>query len=71
MKTLKRLGVVFGVVVLYFGIYAIYAWAVQALWNWIVPIFWTSAPILTYWEAVGVTLLLTLIGGFFKTTVKE
>lgn len=71
MKTLKRLGVVGGVVVICFGIYALYAWAVQALWNWIVPIFWTSAPILTYWEAVGVTLLLTLISGCFRMTIKE
>lgn len=36
------------------------------LWNWIVPIFWTTAPILTFWQAVGVVILMNIIGGFFK-----
>ena len=62
---------IFGVVVICVGIYALYVWAIQALWNWIVPIIWTSAHILTYWEAVGVTLLLTLISGCFRITIKE
>lgn len=62
---------IFGVVVICVGIYALYAWAIQVLWNWIMPIIWTSAHILTYWEAVGVTLLLTLISGCFRIRVKE
>ena len=31
------------------------------LWNWIVPIFWASAPILTFWQSFGLVLLLSLI----------
>ena len=31
------------------------------LWNWIVPIFWATAPILTFWESLGIIVLVTLI----------
>ena len=36
------------------------------LWNWLVPLFWSAAPILTFWEAWGVCILLSWIGSFFK-----
>ena len=36
------------------------------LWNWIAPIFWSSAPILTFWQSVGVVVLLNIIGNFFR-----
>ncbi len=36
------------------------------LWNWIVPIFWVSAPILTYWQSLGLIILLNILGNFFK-----
>lgn len=38
----------------------------QLLWNWLAPQFWEGAPILTYWQAVGVCALLSIIGGFFR-----
>lgn len=41
------------------------------LWNWILPIFWTNAPILNIWQAVGSVLLLSFIGGFFKSSGKS
>ena len=43
------------------------AWVVQLLWNWLEPIFWTTAPILTYWQAFGVCILLSIIGSAFKS----
>ena len=36
------------------------------LWNWLVPLFWTSAPILSFWQAWGCMILLSIIGKFFK-----
>jgi len=38
------------------------------LWNWLVPLFWTAAPILTFWQAWGVYFLLNIIGNFFKNS---
>jgi len=47
------------------------AWVVQLLWNWLAPIFWTTAPILTYWQAFGVCILLSIIGSAFRSTVRK
>lgn len=30
------------------------------LWNWLVPILWSSAPILTFWQAWGLYILINL-----------
>lgn len=38
------------------------------LWNEIVPLFWATAPILTFWQAVGVIILISIIGKAFKYT---
>ena len=42
------------------------------LWNWIVPIFWAAAPSLTFFQAVGASLLLGFIGSAFRSaTTRE
>lgn len=41
---------------------------VQLLWNWLIPIFWSTAPILTYWQALGVCILLSIIGSAFRSS---
>ena len=43
-------------------------WIFMLLWNWLAPIFWTAAPILTYWQAMGIMLILNIIGSFFKSS---
>ncbi len=30
------------------------------LWNWLIPIFWSSAPVLTFWQAWGLFILINL-----------
>jgi hypothetical protein len=49
----------------------IQAWIVQLLWNWLVPEFWTNAPILTYWQAFGCCVLLSIIGSAFRSTISK
>ena len=39
---------------------------IKYLWNWLAPLFWSEAPILTYWQAFGVNMMLALIGGTFR-----
>ena len=46
------------------------ALVVQLLWNWLAPIFWITAPILTYWQAFGVCILLSIIGSAFRSVSK-
>jgi hypothetical protein len=31
------------------------------LWNWLVPLLWSSAPIFTFWQAWGILVLLHII----------
>ena len=31
------------------------------LWNWLIPMFWASAPILNFWQALGIVILIKLI----------
>ena len=35
------------------------------LWNWLVPLFWTSAPILTFFQSFGVIILISFISFLF------
>ena len=42
------------------------SWLLQISWNVIGPIFWKSAPILTYIQSVYMWILLGTIGSFFK-----
>ena len=43
------------------------AWIVQLLWNWLAPIFWTAASILTYWQVLGVCILLSIIESILRS----
>ena len=46
------------------------AWVLMLLWNWIAPIFWAAAPILTFWQAYGAMVLIQIIAGLFKNMFK-
>ncbi len=40
-------------------------WIFMLLWNWLVPMFWTTAPILNIWQSVGILFLLNIVGKLF------
>lgn len=46
---------------------ALLALGVMALWNWLAPLFWKTAPILTYWQAFGIFILLSIIAAPFRS----
>jgi len=45
---------------------AIFYW----LWNWLIPTIF-SGPVITFWQAVGLCLLLSMIGGFVFNSHKK
>jgi hypothetical protein len=45
-------------------------WVFMMLWNWLAPLFWTNAPILTFWEAWGVMILISWLSSFFRNNSK-
>lgn len=59
-----------GVLLLVFAIMCFEGWILMLLWNWLlVSLFGIST--IGFWQGVGLILLLNLIGGFFKTTVRK
>ena len=39
------------------------------LWNWIAPLFWSSAPELTFWQCIGIIILINLIGSIIRNAL--
>ena len=55
--------IVLGVLAFFLVGPAITAALFMLLWNWLVPMFWAAAPIINFWAAWGVIILLNLIFG--------
>lgn len=54
-------------IIVWTAIAATSGWILMLLWNWLIPSIFGLTEI-TYWQAVGITALLTFIGGFFGKT---
>lgn len=65
MKNYKIIGCISTIIILIIILF-IEALILQISWNIIGPIFWKSAPILTYIQSVYLCILLSTIGSFFK-----
>ena len=65
MKSYKINGCIPVIIILVILLF-IEAWIIQTSWNIVGPIFWKSAPILTYIQSVYVCILLGTIGLLFK-----
>ena len=65
MKSYKINGCISVTIILVILLF-IEAWIIQISWNVVGPIFWKSAPILTYIQSVYVCILLGTIGLLFK-----
>ena len=65
MKYYKINGCIFTTIILVILLF-IEAWIIQISWNVVGPIFWKSAPILTYIQSVYICILLGTIGLLFK-----
>ena len=60
MKTLMA-------IILVLGIVCLEAWIGMLLFNWVFGCAFT----LTFWQAFGVCVLLSFVGGFFKSSSKS
>lgn len=52
-------------IALWAGCVFLSAWVIELLWNWLIPTLF-HGPIVTYWEALGILVLLSIVGGLFK-----
>lgn len=49
-----------------FIFFLFYGLFLMLTWNWAAPHFWTSAPHLSFWDGVGIYVLLCIIGSAFR-----
>jgi len=50
--------------------YCLSGWIFMLLWNWVlVDLF--SAPIISFWQSLGIIILLSFISGMFKITINN
>ena len=68
---MKTLLIIFIVLALAFASASFEAWIIMILWNWVAPIFWASAPTLTFWLSFGIMLLCNLLFGGKIATSKR
>ena len=68
LAIILALVVVLGII---FGALCFEAWIVMLLWNWIVPLLWIDAPLLTFWTAFGIDLLISLLFGTCRIKSKK
>lgn len=67
VKRMSTLLAVIIVIALVFGILCFEGWIFMLLANWVLSLF-SVAFAFTFWQAFGVVLLLSFIGGFFKSS---
>ena len=65
MKDSKVSGCISEIIILLIILF-IKAWVLQISWNVIGPIFWKSAPILTYIQSIYMCILLGTIGSLLN-----
>ncbi len=50
------------------GFSALGAYILMLLWNWALVGIFPSVPVLDFWKAWGLSLLLSFVGGFFRSS---
>ncbi len=60
-------------ILLIVGAVCLEVFALMLLWNWLAPLFWANAPVLTFLQTLGIAILLNIIGGllFKSNTIKS
>lgn len=44
-----------------FGSSCLMAWIAMLLWNWVMPIIWVGAPVMTFWPMWGLVELCSIL----------
>ena len=59
------IGCIIGLMIV-IGIAALEGLIISFLWNWLAPLFWVNAPILSIWQAFGILVLINILFSVFK-----
>lgn len=69
-KALAIIGLIIGIIALVTVGVLVESWVLMTLVNWVLHLFGVAFA-LTFKQALGVSLLLSLIGGFFKSRASK
>jgi hypothetical protein len=64
MKTM-----VYIIAILVIAAFFLEGYVLMLLWNWIAPLFWSAAPELTFWQCIGIIILINLIGSIIRNAL--
>ena len=60
---------VYIIAILVIAAFFLEGYVLMLLWNWIAPLFWSAAPELTFWQCIGIIILINLIGSIIRTAL--
>ena len=64
---MKTMGCLISILIVAF--FFLESYVLMILWNWLVHLFWSAAPELTFWECGGIILLINLIGSILRNAL--
>ncbi len=60
---------VYIIAILVIAAFFLEGYVLMLLWNWIAPLFWSAAPELTFWQCIGIIILINLIGSIIRNAL--
>lgn len=54
-------------VILVIMLFMVESYILMLLWNWLIPLFWNNAPILDFFQCMGVIVLINIIGSIVRS----
>ena len=64
---METMGCIIAIIVI--AAFFLEGYVLMLLWNWIAPLFWSAAPELTFWQCIGIIILINLIGSIIRTAL--
>ena len=64
---METMGCIIAIIVI--AAFFLEGYVLMLLWNWLAPLFWSAAPILGFWECIGIILLINLIGSIIRSAL--
>lgn len=61
--------IVYIIAILVIAAFFLEGYVLMLLWNWIAPLFWSAAPELTFWQCIGIIILINLIGSIIRNAL--
>lgn len=69
MKALQIIGIIFLVIIAICVVLAMEAGVIMLLWNYVLCWLFPAIPMLTFWRAVGVSCIISILSGMFGGTI--